>query len=213
MEVFRRVDLGQFRLDERIDTEREPRVGGSGVLDYLEPGMSFTLRDLGFLMLAVSDNTASNALLDLVGMGEIQETIARMGLHHTKLARRLMDYAARDSGRDNVTSAGDMMHLLALVQRRALPGAPLLRELLLAQRVADDLLAWLPPGTPFACKTGTQEGTGHRDAVFSVAGLLSLPSGNAVALGILTAEQADPAAARIAVGRTLRAVWDAWGDH
>lgn len=210
VEVLRRVDLGQFRLEERFETAREPRVGGSGVLDYLHPGTRLALRDLCFLMLGVSDNTAANFLIDLVGMGEINETITRMGLKQTKLARRFMDFAARDAGRDNVTSAGELADLLALLHRRALPGAPLLRELLLAQQVADDLRAWLPPETPFACKTGSLDGTGRDDAVFSVAGLLNAPAGGAVALCILTAEQRDPAEARIAVGRALRAVWDAW---
>lgn len=210
VEVFRRVDLGQFRLDERFDTVSEPRAGGGGALDYLHAETRLTLQDLCFLMLDLSDNTASNFLIDLVGLGEINETLARTGLKQTKLSRRLMDFEARAARRDNVTSASDMADLLALLHRRALPGAPLLRELLLAQQMADDLRAWLPPETPFACKTGSLDGTEHDDAVFSVAGLLYPPSGEAVALCILTAEQRDPAAARVAVGRALRAVWEAW---
>jgi len=211
VELFRRVDLGLFRLDERFDTVSEPRAGGGGALDYLHAETRLTLQDLCFLMLDLSDNTASNFLIDLVGAGEINETLTRMGLKQTKLVRRLMDFEARAAGRDNVTSANDMADLLALLHRRALPGAPLLRELLLAQQMADDLRAWLPPGTPFACKTGSLDGTGHDDAVFSVAGLLYPSGGEAMALCILTAEQRDPAEARSAVGRALRAVWEAWG--
>jgi beta-lactamase class A len=213
VELFRRVDLGQFRLDERFDTSGEPRVGGGGALDYLHRETRLTLQDLCFLMLDLSDNTASNFLIELVGLGEINETLARMGLKRTKLARCLMDFEARAAGRDNVTCAGDMVELLALLHRRALPGTPLLRELLLAQQMADDLRAWLPPEAPFACKTGSLDGTGHEDAVFSVAGLLYPPGGGAVALCILTAEQRDPAEARIAVGRALRAVWETWGGE
>jgi beta-lactamase class A len=207
VEVLRRADLGQFSLDERFDTAAEPPVGGGGVLDHLHPAARFTLRDLCFLMLAVSDNTAANFLLDLVGMGEVNATLSRLGLAHTKLARHFMDFAARAVGRDNVTSAGDMAMLLALLQRNALPQGAVLRELLLAQQVADDLRAWLPPETPFAFKTGSLEGTGADDAVFSVAGLLG-GSTRSIGLCVLTAEQRDLAAAHIAVGQALRAIWD-----
>ena len=85
-------------------------------------------------MLIVSDNTAANVLLDLVGMGEVNESLSRMKLDHTKLARRFMDFEARAARRDNVTSAGDMLALLSLIQQNMLPGARWLRETLGAQQ-------------------------------------------------------------------------------
>ncbi|HEV8193455.1 MAG TPA: serine hydrolase, partial [Ktedonobacterales bacterium] len=104
VELMRRADLGQFDLDERFDTSAEPRVGGGGVLDYLNPGVRLTLADLCTLMLIVSDNSAANFLLDLVGMGEVNETLSRLSLTHTRLARHFMDFAARAAHRDNMTS-------------------------------------------------------------------------------------------------------------
>src|SRR5262245_1061953 len=68
VELMRRADLGQFDLDERFHTSAEPRAGGGGVLDYLNPAVQLTLADLCTLMLIISDNTAANFLLDLVGM-------------------------------------------------------------------------------------------------------------------------------------------------
>src|SRR5262249_37580257 len=154
VEVLRRADLGHFSLDERLDTSSEPRVGGGGILDHLDASTRLTLRELCLLMLALSDNTAANFLLDLVGMGEVNETLVQLALRHTRLARRFMDFAARAAGRDNLTTASDMVALLALLHTNALPGAKELREWLLAQRVADDLRAWLPPDTELAFKTG-----------------------------------------------------------
>ena len=203
IELFRRADLGQFDLDERLDTSTEPRVGGGGVLDYLHPDTRLTLNDLCFLMLGVSDNTAANFLLDLLGIGEINETLSRLNLEHTRLARHFMDWEARANHRDNLTTAADIATLLLLIRGNALPGARRLRDLLAAQQCADDIAAWLPDTAQLAHKTGSLADTFHD------AGILTGPSGACV-FCVLTTAQPDPPAARAAVGHTIRLLWDAW---
>lgn len=204
VELMRRADLGQFDLGERFDTADEPRVGGAGVLDFLDPTTRLTLWELTTLMLIVSDNTASNFILNLVGMGEVNETMSRLNLKHTKLARRFMDVAARATGRENVTSASDMLALISLIRGNALPGGRRLRETLAAQQSFSELTeGWLPATASLAHKDGTLEGVVHD------AGILSGPSGVAMYC-ILTAEQSDVPAARAAVGRILRMLWDEW---
>lgn len=206
VELLRRVDLGQFNLTERWDASTEPRAGGSGVLDSLDPTTQLTLGELCTLMLIVSDNTAANVLLDLVGMGEVNESLSRMGLKHTHLARRFMDLEARAARRDNVTTAGDMLTLLALMQQNMLPGARWLRETLDAQQRFDELaVAWLPPLARLAHKDGLLPDAAHD------AGLLSGPRGTC-AYCVLTDAQDDPPAARYAIGRVVRLLWDAWLD-
>jgi len=209
VEVVRRASLGQFALDERFDTSAEPRVGGGGLLDYLDPATRLTLRELCLLMLAVSDNTAANFLLDLVGMGEVNETLSRLNLTHTRMARHFMDFAARRAGRDNTTSAQDMLALLSLIRGDALPGARTVRELLLAQQVADEIKQRLPPETPVALKTGSLDASNTEGAVYHAAGFMQGLAGSAV-FCVLTADQADPVAARAAAGRCVRLLWDAW---
>ena len=203
VELFRRADLGLFGLDERVDTSEEPRVGGGGVLDYLDPSTQLTFHDLCFLMIAVSDNTAANFLLDFLGMGEINETLNRIHIEKTRLARHFMDMAARVAHRDNVTTAADMVSLLSLIRGSALPGAPRLRDMLAAQQCAEDLLAWLPEGTQLAHKTGSLDG------IFHDAGILNGPAGGCV-FAIMTSEQSDISETRRAVGRILRVLWNNW---
>ncbi|HLY31362.1 MAG TPA: serine hydrolase [Ktedonobacterales bacterium] len=204
IELLRRADLRQFSLAERLDTAREPRVGGGGVLDYLDPGVRLTLGDLCTLMIIVSDNTAANFLLDLVGMGEVNETLSRLKLTHTTLARHFMDGAARAARRDNLTTADDMLALLTLIQGNALPGARRLYEMLSAQQLSTELAeGWLPADARLAHKDGALADTVHD------AGILSGPGGSGVYC-ILTAEQSDIPAARVAIGQTLRLLWEAW---
>ncbi len=204
IELMRRADLGQFDLGERFDTADAPRVGGAGVLDFLDPATRLTLGELCTLMLIVSDNTAANVILDLVGIGEVNESMQRLHLTHTKLARRFMDLAARATGRDNLTSAGDMLTLLSLIRGNALPGGRRLREMLAAQQSFGELIeGWLPAGATLAHKDGTLDGVVHD------AGILS-GSGGVAMYCVLTAEQPDTPAARAAVGRIVRLLWDVW---
>ena len=204
IELMRRVDMGQFDLRERIDTSDAARVGGAGVLDILDPTTRLTLGELCALMLVVSDNTAANIILDLVGMGEVNETMARLNLTRTKLARAFMDQAARAAGRDNVTSAGDMLALLSLIRGNALPGGRKLRETLAAQQSFSELTeGWLPPSATLAHKDGTLDGVVHD------AGIVSGPGGVAMYC-VLTAEQDDIPSARGTIGRIVRLLWDAW---
>ena len=204
VELMRRADLGQYDLRERLDTSAEPRVGGAGVLDILDPQTRLTLGDLCALMLAVSDNTAANYLLGLVGMGEVNETMSRLNLTHTRMARRLMDTAARAAGRENTTSAGDMLTLISLVRSGALPGARRLRDMLLAQQSFSELTeGWLPATASLAHKDGTLDGVVHD------VGIVSGPGGVAM-YGVLTAEQRDVPAARMALGSIVRLLWDEW---
>lgn len=205
IELLRRVDMGQFDLSERLDTSEVARAGGGGVLDYLDPTTRLTLGDLLTLMLVVSDNTASNVLLDLVGMGEVNESMSRLNLTRTRLARHFMDFAARNAHRDNLTTASETLALMELLRGNALPGGRRLRETLGAQQSFSELTeGWLPSGATLAHKDGTLE-----DAVHD-AGILSGPGGAGVYC-ILTTEQRDIPAARAGIGRILRLLWDTWG--
>ena len=203
IELMRRIDLGQFAREERFDTSDEPRAGGGGVLDYLDPATTLTLDDLCTLMLIVSDNTAANFLLGLLGMGEINETMSRLKLTHTHLARRFMDMEARASHRDNVTTAGEMLTLLTLVRGGAFPGGRRIAAMLASQQLFDELVDQLPSTAQLAHKSGSLDDT------YSDAGLLSGPGG-ACAYVILTTEQGNIPAARAAICSAVRALWDAW---
>lgn len=85
IELFRQVDAGDLSLAETYRLREADKVGGSGVLSGLGDGLSLTLADLAYLMMSVSDNTATNVLIDRVGLAQVQATMRALGMHGSTL--------------------------------------------------------------------------------------------------------------------------------
>ena len=89
LELMRRVDAGELALQQTIPVRAEQQVGGSGVLKDLTAGIALPLRDVAMLMIVLSDNTATNMLIDLLGRTAINDMIRGLGLRQTTLIRRI----------------------------------------------------------------------------------------------------------------------------
>jgi len=83
VELYRQVEGGTVSLDERVVLREADKVPGSGILKELSPGLALTLRDLVELMVILSDNTATDLVVEKVGMVNINATIRRLGLEKT----------------------------------------------------------------------------------------------------------------------------------
>ncbi|MBX3069178.1 MAG: serine hydrolase [Thermomicrobiales bacterium] len=89
-ELYRQIDEGTHRLDDRVDLKTSDIVEGSGVLRDIMPGLQPTVHDLAMLMIIVSDNTATNMLIDLVGgPGSVNASMKAIGLDGTTLYRKI----------------------------------------------------------------------------------------------------------------------------
>lgn len=115
IEGFRQQDQGKLELDSRILLEEYQKCGGSGVLQALSAGANVTVKDLLTLMIIVSDNTATNISIDLLGMEQINACLKDMELTSTVLSRKMMDFKAIQEGRDNTTTAEDMVRCLKVI--------------------------------------------------------------------------------------------------
>jgi beta-lactamase class A len=84
--LLRMVHAGTIDLADRVTLEASARIGGSGVLKLFDGGLQPTVRDVATLMIAVSDNTATNLVLDLVGGVEpVNQAMAELGLDSIRL--------------------------------------------------------------------------------------------------------------------------------
>ncbi len=115
-DLFKQVEEGRVRLDETMVLDRSKAVGGSGVLVHLgTPTLS--IRDYATLMVALSDNTATNVLIDRLSMSAINKRLQSIGLVSTKLRRHMMDAAAAKRGEENVSTPHEIAELLQTLQK------------------------------------------------------------------------------------------------
>ncbi|HEX2204434.1 MAG TPA: serine hydrolase [Longimicrobium sp.] len=184
---------GELRLDERTTMIGRDRVGGSGVLQHLASGLEITLEDAAWLMITLSDNTATNLILDKLNVRTVWEKMDSLGLPrtriHSKTFLRSTSIAVDSSVKYGlgVTTPDETVRLFALLHEgRAV--SPALDSLALAMLRANQdgtkLGRWLPADVPFAHKTG------EVDASRNDCGILYGPDAP-VALCVMTRENRD----------------------
>lgn len=204
VEALRQVRENALSLDtEYVINDPEP-ARGAGVLRYLHQGISLTLHDLLTLMIIVSDNFATNRLIDIVGMENVNRTMGGMGFPNTLLRRKMMDWEAIEQGRDNVTTAREMAGLLARIARGECLGGgwdEMIVKTLSRQQDTRLLGLFLPDEAELANKTGGRTG------IQNDCGIVAAP-GTRYSIAVLTSGAKSSGDAVVAIGRISRAVWD-----
>lgn len=110
IEAFRQAEEGLLDLEQSVAILPSHIIGGAGILQALSLPVQMKLIDVMSLMIVVSDNTATNILIDMLGRENIEKCLRLLHLHETALKRKLMDFEASRKGYENVTSS----HNLAL---------------------------------------------------------------------------------------------------
>ncbi len=111
--LYRQAQDGKLKLNDLYTVQASDLVTDSSIMLGLTPGITrITSRDLATMMVAVSDNAATNVLIDRVGMDNVNGLMDQLGLPHTRLRRKMMDIKAASEGRENVSTPREMMTLL-----------------------------------------------------------------------------------------------------
>jgi len=117
-EFYRQVQQGKLRFTDSYILQPSDLVGGSGIAGALTPGVTkLTLRDVAALMISVSDNSATNVMIDRIGIDNVDTLLDSLGLKQTRLNRKMMDIKAAAEGRENLASPREMMLLLEALYR------------------------------------------------------------------------------------------------
>jgi beta-lactamase class A len=171
LELFHQAQAGKLKLTDEYVMRSEDLVQDSDIMGGLTPGRSHvTLRDLATMMVAVSDNSATNVLIDRVGMENVNATLRALGLHTTTLRRKMMDLKAAGEGRENIASAHEMTYLLGQI----CAGKALNKEMtedfwqVLSTHKDSALRRLLPDDLKIADKPGELEGVRTNSAVVFV---------------------------------------------
>ena len=156
--LLRRVDQGGIDLDARVTMKAEERVGGSGVLKLFDGGLQPTVRDVATMMIAVSDNTATNMVIDLVGGTEpVNAAMAELGLPTVTLHNAVeFEVIGDDVRRLGEASVGDLCELNRLIATRQAFGdrvSALAEEILSTQQYLDQALRYTL-ANPYARELG-----------------------------------------------------------
>lgn len=161
--AFKSVEEGNITLNKRINIKREEKVPYS-IVTLFDDEDSFTLKDLIILMIIQSDNTATNKIIDIIGMDYINGFIKDQGFKNTVLKRKMMDSLARKEGRENYTSAQDIAALLESIYLGKLVNencSHIMKEILTHQLDESMMRINLPDSLTVAHKTGDLEGVKH----------------------------------------------------
>lgn len=111
--LYLQAQQGKLKLTDLYTVQSADLVPDSDIMNGLTPGVTrVTLRDLATMMVAVSDNSATNVLIDKVGMQNVNAMLDSLGLSHTRLRRKMMDLDGARQGRENISTPREMMQLL-----------------------------------------------------------------------------------------------------
>ena len=87
LQVFRQVEAGKISLDERVTLKQSDLRPGSGLLQYMATGIAPTIHDLLLMMITVSDNEATDILLNRVGAANVTATLRSLGILNFRVDR------------------------------------------------------------------------------------------------------------------------------
>ncbi len=206
------ISLYKDLADRRLQPDTGPvfrerhRIGGSGVLKGERAGLRVNLRDLSFLMLQHSDNTATNILADLIGMRRITEMCRAMGWRRTDMVRPVMALELRRQGIENWTTPREMgemlekMHHGQLISRSA---SDEMIRLMLNPPIDDRIPRYLPRGIDIVHKTGLIYDNAHD------VGIIYLPNRQPILISaFVDGIGSDYMSAKMPVARIARILYE-----
>lgn len=167
LDALQRVERGELDLGRRYTMRAEDRAGGSGVLQVCEGGLEPNLRDLLSLMIVVSDNTATNMVLEILGGPEIiNPRLAAMGLETTRVVGKLQvpwehKTEVQRQGKNAALTPLEMLGLLGRLWNGQVlrpDTRAIALEILGTQQFNDMIKRHLPDGTNTATKSGQVNG-------------------------------------------------------
>ena len=181
--AFKAFDEGRMNPDALVEVKAQYKVPSCGALTYMHDRIKVTNLDLATLMIILSDNTATNMLIDALGIDYINEVLREYGLSGICLRRKLFDSEASANGLENTVTARDVAafyRLLYLKQLVSPAASDKMLSILLDQRLNGKIPFYLHErGIKVAHKTGEDDGVTHDTGIiFAYAPIIAVFLGN-----------------------------------
>lgn len=194
---------GQFSLNNRISILKDDKVPYS-IITMLDPENTYTIKDLITLMIVQSDNTATNILIDLLGIDNINLFLKSLGYKNTVLQRKMMDIEARRKGFDNMTSAKELTDFMELLYKGKIvdeKSSKMMIEIMKLQLDNSMMRLFIPDEVVIAHKTG------ELDCIDHDTGIVYTGKGDYV-FTMMTWDAKSNNEARFAIGEVSKIVYD-----
>ena len=220
--LLKDVDAGKLDWKAKIPLSKRNRVGGTGILSKLDEDYEPTLEKLALLMIILSDNTATNQIVDLIGLNRITEFCKELGYTHTRCERKQMDLQAIADGLNNYTSAGDIGRMLSAIAKGNLVSANASKTIhtFMSKQMCCNKLPSRVPAVP--CFWPDEERVDIKPNMVLVAnktgdffqvehdvGIFTLPDGRQYIIAVLTGEITSAREAIESIADVSRIVYDA----
>ncbi|MEK4229833.1 serine hydrolase [Solibacillus sp. FSL H8-0538] len=199
--VLDHVERNHESLNQVIAINPENRVDFSVLTEQYQEKSA--LYELLVWMIITSDNTATNVLIDYIGMEALNDYFRKIGLTKTRLQRKMMDFERLKNGFDNVTTARDMAHLFTRIYRKDVltqPFSILAIEILSRQRDHEKLKRYLVGNVKIAHKTGGLDTVDHD------VGIVYSDTQDYI-IGVFVTEVTNNDDARLLIGRISKVVY------
>ncbi|HHV47157.1 MAG TPA: serine hydrolase [Tissierellia bacterium] len=164
IEVLKQIEEGKLSADDLVEVKEQDKMPSCGALTYMHDGLKVTIKDLYTLMIIHSDNTATNMLIKIAGIDNINNTTEELGCNATKLNRLLFDEEEQKRGKENYITPYEMGYLLERVYNRDLISPYISEEIsrvLKLQRINHKIPYLLPDDLVVGHKTGEDQGITH----------------------------------------------------
>jgi len=163
IQLFRDEHAGRLHFEDRVTLYTKDNAGGSEspLQTSLNKGaVTLTVHDLLENMIVYSDNSATNKLIDVIGMDRVNLLVRSLGLQNTALRRKMMDTEAAASGNENISTPLELAKLVRMIYDNTAADAASCRAMLELMKQVNNgyMRAALPPGTIIASKPGDLDG-------------------------------------------------------
>lgn len=200
--ALEQIQQGRFQLEDKISIMETDKVDYS-IMSNLTTD-AYTLHDIITLMMIVSDNTATNVLIDLLGFDAINNMAAMLAIKHTQLQRKMMDFNAVRMGRQNTTCAADIAKLMEEIYKGHILNEEHTRlaiDIMKAQKDRMMLGRYIDGQVIIAHKTGDLPNLNHDIGIFYLPKITYL-------LGVFVVDAESNLAAQQMIGRISKLVYD-----
>ena len=195
IEVFARVADGRAKWTDELVLTKAARYGGSGILPELSDGLRLTLRDCVRLMMTLSDNTATNMILDYLSTDAVNERMELLGFKHTRIMRRVGSGGESKAGKEpdnkrfglGATTPHEMVEIMAKLESGEIVNKEASKEMiaLMKREQARYAIGRSIPDVPMASKYGAL------DALRSCVAILYTKQGK-IAMAITVDDMPQP---------------------